>query len=87
MSLNIKNERVHEMVREASALTGKSQTGVIEEALRKYLDDLAVNRTRLEAQRSERLAELLDYFAHARACGVRFPDHESLYDLATGLPA
>ena len=35
MSLNIKNERVHALAREAARITGKSQTGVIEEALEK----------------------------------------------------
>lgn len=37
MSLNIKNERVHELARRAAALTGKSQTGAIQEALERLL--------------------------------------------------
>jgi antitoxin VapB len=41
MSLNIKNERVHELARHAARLTGKSQTAVIEEALRLYVAELA----------------------------------------------
>ena len=36
MSLNIKNEHVHQLARDAAARTGLSQTGVIEEALRLY---------------------------------------------------
>jgi len=37
MSLNIKNERVHELARRAAALTGKTQTGAIQEALERLL--------------------------------------------------
>lgn len=40
MSLNIKNERVHALAREAASRTGLSQTSVIEESLRRFLDDL-----------------------------------------------
>lgn len=40
MALNIKNERVHALAREASERLGRSQASVIEEALRKLLDDL-----------------------------------------------
>lgn len=41
MSLNIKNERVHALAREAARRTGKSQTSVIEEALTRLLEDVA----------------------------------------------
>lgn len=37
MALNIKNERVQALAREAALRTGKTQTGVIEEALALYL--------------------------------------------------
>ena len=37
MSLNIKNERVHELARRAAALTGKTQTGAIQEALERLI--------------------------------------------------
>ncbi|WP_067534997.1 type II toxin-antitoxin system VapB family antitoxin [Nocardia crassostreae] len=40
MSLNIKNERVHALVREAARRTGMSQTSVVEEALKRMLRDL-----------------------------------------------
>jgi antitoxin VapB len=40
MSLNIKNERVHELVREASRRTGLSQTGVVQLALERMLRGL-----------------------------------------------
>ncbi|WP_420176659.1 type II toxin-antitoxin system VapB family antitoxin [Luteococcus sp. OSA5] len=37
MAINIKNEQVLELVREASRLTGYSQTGAIETALRELI--------------------------------------------------
>lgn len=40
MSLNIKNERVHALAREAARRTGKNQTSVLEEALVRMLADL-----------------------------------------------
>jgi antitoxin VapB len=40
MSLNIKNEGVHELVRELAALTGATQTGAVEEAVRRRLEEL-----------------------------------------------
>jgi antitoxin VapB len=40
MGLNIKNERVHALAREAARRTGKSQTSVLEEALVSLLADL-----------------------------------------------
>nr|MBA3309337.1 type II toxin-antitoxin system VapB family antitoxin [Nocardioidaceae bacterium] len=35
---NIKNARVHALVREAARRSGKSQTSVVEEALARFLD-------------------------------------------------
>lgn len=40
MGLNIKNEHVHDLAKEAARLTGMSQTGVIEAALERYLADV-----------------------------------------------
>ena len=40
MSLNIKNERVHQLARDAAQRTGLSQTSVIEAALLQYLRTL-----------------------------------------------
>ena len=58
MSLNIKNEHVHDLVREAARRTGKSQTSVVEEALRRSQAVLAERRRQGALQ--ERLAELTD---------------------------
>lgn len=40
MSLNIKNERTHALVRELAELTGMSQTSAVEDAVRRRLDEL-----------------------------------------------
>lgn len=46
MSLNIKNERTHALVRELAALTGMSQTSAVEDAVRRRLDELQGDATR-----------------------------------------
>lgn len=85
MSLNIKNERVHELAREAARRTGKSQTSVIEEALTRLLDDI----TREESA-DERLANLLaiaeDMQKRLAASGQGPLTTDDLYD-ERGLPA
>lgn len=43
MGLNIKNERVHRTAREAARVTGRTQTGAIEEALVKALREYDVD--------------------------------------------
>jgi antitoxin VapB len=40
MSLNIKNERTHALVRELAELTGMSQTSAVEDAVRRRLDEV-----------------------------------------------
>ena len=86
MSLNIKNERVHELARRAAARTGKSQTSVIEDALRRYLDEL--DRADSRAAKDKRLYEILDDI-HARIAAdpERYDfSTDFLYD-ENGLPA
>lgn len=87
MSLNIKNARVHDLAREAARLSGKSQTAVIQEALEKYVAELAGVDDR--ASRQHQL-DLL--FAEIDAIEVTDEDRaatrafmESLYD-ENGLP-
>jgi len=58
MSLNIKNERVHALVREAARRTGMSQTSVVEEALGKFLNGLE-----RPSKSDERLAAALEIAA------------------------
>lgn len=85
MGLNIKNERVHELAREAARRTGRSQTSVIEEALARLLADLGH-----ESQEADRLAQVHDIL---RDVDQRLTDDdrarlstEHLYD-DRGLPA
>lgn len=40
MSLNIKNEETHRLVRELATLTGQSQTSAVEDAVRRRLAEL-----------------------------------------------
>ena len=56
MGLNIKNERVHQLVREAAQRTGLPQTSVIEEALNHYLRDLDEERSAARRRVDEILA-------------------------------
>ncbi|ACV07243.1 type II toxin-antitoxin system VapB family antitoxin [Kytococcus sedentarius] len=59
MALNIKNERVHQLAREAAALRGTSQTSALEAALEEYLERHAAGR-RSEDERWERVTALVD---------------------------
>ena len=86
MSLNIKNEHVHDLVREAARRTGKSQTSVVEEALRRYLDELEREQSR--AAKDKRLYEALariDALVAAHPGDYDF-NGDFLYD-ENGLPA
>ncbi|HHW83052.1 MAG TPA: type II toxin-antitoxin system VapB family antitoxin [Actinomycetales bacterium] len=87
MSLNIKNERVYDLAREAARITGKTMTGAVEEALVRLLqehgeDPHELRRRNLfrsieEAQRTIR--ESPEYRAGARMAT------DSMYD-ESGLP-
>lgn len=58
MSLNIKNERVHALAREAAEVTGRSQTGAIELALERLLEEHRAEQRKLDKQqRGEALLE------------------------------
>lgn len=85
MSLNIKNERVHQLVRDAAQRTGLSQTSVIEEALKRYLRDLDEQQSATRRRVDEILAvfdaRLTD---QDRAEMTQMMD--DMYDDETGLP-
>lgn len=85
MSLNIKNEHVHELAREAARLTGKSQTSVIEEALEKLLADLAHERRKV-GLKEDIMAIAADFQARMVAAGDGPLSSDWLYDDETGLP-
>ena len=88
VSLNIKNERVHELARELAARTGKSQTAVIEEALRRYRDELGGTEADIVDRRDRALALLADMRERLAAIpGGLDLSTDFLYDDETGLPA
>lgn len=78
MGLNIKNQRVHDLAREAADRTGRTQTSVIELALERLLADLD------EQTRVKQPAELLT-FMQDRLAGSPPLNSGDLYD-AQGLP-
>lgn len=88
MSLNIKNERVHELAREAARVTGTTQTSAIEEALRLLLKQRGEDpEVSARADRVQRLLAMGERYRReegpAAAGIIRVED---LYDEATGLP-
>lgn len=85
MSLNIKNEHVHELAREAARRTGKSQTSVIEEALERLLADLEQERRRI-GLKADIMAIAADFQARMVAAGDGPLSSDWLYDDETGLP-
>ncbi len=89
MSLNIKNERVHALAREAARVTGKSQTSVIEEALVRLLRDYGADPA--EAERKRTVARVMEIAKEMRAesdaLGLGPLSTDWLYDPETGLPA
>jgi antitoxin VapB len=86
MSLNIKNETTHELVRRLAALTGQSQTSAVEDAVRRRLAELEDGR---EAEIERRRAAIAAVIARARLVprtGRSTEDiMDELYD-DTGMP-
>lgn len=83
MSLNIKNEKTHRIVRELARLTGESMTVAVDQAVRERLD-------RLKRTSKEDLAERLlqigrDCAAHLKEPYKSLDLDELLYD-EKGLP-
>lgn len=87
MSLNIKNERVHEMARRAARRTGTNQTSAIETALERYLADLdAEEADALEKRRAAVNDIVADMRTRLRAAGAPPLSTDDLYD-ESGMPA
>ncbi|MDO5699065.1 MAG: type II toxin-antitoxin system VapB family antitoxin [Dermatophilus congolensis] len=89
MGLNIKNERVHDLARRASQVTGKTQTGAIEEALLKLLNEYGIRVE--DDDRKQRVDTVLGLLAEIdleleRTAPGEIRGVEDLYDDATGLP-
>ena len=90
MSLNIKNERVHALAREAARVTGQSQTRTIEEALRLLLAKYEVDPAQTDRQQRLDLLRDLSLQWDPEAAGSApgaVSEVEELYDQQTGLPA
>lgn len=88
MGLNIKNERVHALARDAARLTGRTQTGAIELALSNLLRSLDADPTRVQAQQKIDVVRQIvaDYQADPGDESAQIRSIDDLYDTATGLP-
>ncbi|PZU40166.1 MAG: hypothetical protein DI571_13935 [Arsenicicoccus sp.] len=88
VSLNIKNDRVHALAREAARITGRSQTSVIEEALTRLLADYGADPSTVSEGRKLDLAHqiLAEYAADPGLAGRAIREPDDLYDELTGLP-
>lgn len=92
MSLNIKNERTHALVRQLADLTGESQTSAVEEAVRARIEELgadAHNASDADATRRARGDALLAEFHSELSDTDRASLRRSVADLydESGLPA
>lgn len=89
MGLNIKNQRVHDLARRAAEVTGKTQTGAIEEALERLLADLDADPRTARIDRVVKAVQLI--VAEQRAdntdpANSEIASADDLYDATTGLP-
>lgn len=90
MGFNIKNERVHDLAREAARVTGKSQTGAVEEALERLLR--AYDADPAEARIARKIDVVRGLVAEYAADAGATSDNDvirtvaDLYDDASGLP-
>ncbi len=84
MSLNIKNDRVHALAKELARRTGRTQTGAIELALTRLVEEL--DRQEGGRDRRQRIeTTLADMQERVRKSEVELTT-DDLYD-ATGLPS
>ncbi|HEX5970043.1 MAG TPA: type II toxin-antitoxin system VapB family antitoxin [Intrasporangium sp.] len=88
MGLNIKNERVHALAREAARVTGKNQTSAIEEALELLLRAYGADPHEAGvARKVDTVTRLVhEYQADPGNEQPMIRAVEDLYDEATGLP-
>ncbi|SDV04519.1 hypothetical protein SAMN04488544_3990 [Microlunatus sagamiharensis] len=82
VSLNIKNEHVHDLVRQAAERTGLSQTSVVERAIEQLLASLDDDK---EARRRSVDAILAEIRVQMRKPGPPLLTDDDLYD-ENGLP-
>ncbi len=85
MSLNIKNEEVHRLVRHLAELTGQSQTSALEDAVRRRIEE--IERENDVAARTERIMAIGRRTAALMTTEQKKLLHgDWLYDDETGLP-
>jgi antitoxin VapB len=86
MSLNIKNETTHELVRQLAALTGQSQTSAVEDAVRRRLAELEQQRSDDELERRRRIRAVIRRAQQIPRTGRTTEEiMDELYD-ETGMP-
>lgn len=86
MSLNIKNETVHGLVRQLAELTGQSQTSAIEDAVRRRLAEIQGDAERARAERARRIDEGIARLQSLPVVGPSYEEiMEDMYD-DLGLP-
>lgn len=82
VSLNIKNERTHALVRELATLRGVNQTDAVTEAVEHRIAEL-----RREAGVERKAERILQFAKEIRELAPEgFMDPDELYDEETGLP-
>ena len=90
MSLNIKNNEVHELVRDLATTLGISQTSAVEVAVRAKLDELAAQRNNTATIRAERIhtsaRALQAAVGHGGTGADLWNATDDLHDPLTGLP-
>ena len=87
MSLNIKNEETHRLVRQLAELTGQSQTSAVEDAVRRRLAELTADQA--AERRTERIRDIVQRAQEAAATDPEWLRRDwdaELYDDQTGLP-
>ena len=77
MSLNIKNETVHDLVRRLAELTGQSQTSAVEDAVRRRLEEIQGDAARDREERARRIDEAI---ARLQALPVVGPSYEEMME-------
>lgn len=77
MSLNIKNEAVHELVRRLAELTGQSQTSAVEDAVRRRLEEVLGER---EAEVARRRAAIDAVVERSQRRRMTWADYEEVID-------
>ncbi|GAB18017.1 hypothetical protein GOEFS_045_00070 [Gordonia effusa NBRC 100432] len=88
MGLNIKNERVCALAKQAAAITGRTQTSVIELALERLLAEHETANTANAQAKAQRIDAIIQDLQRAWADtdSHRLPTEGDLYD-ENGLPA